>query len=95
MNSELIINRVNDTVRNFGEYELYDKGVFEVAEIDDLIDKLILLSPNEASKILKDLEKYKYGTEVISSILIRIQDISSNEWFDNLFLLEPSLYKYY
>lgn len=95
MNSELIINRVNNAVKNFGEYQLYDKGLGEITRMDDIILEFISLSPDEAGKILKNIEDTKYGREIISYILITIQDIVSDDWFDDLFLFQPFLSEYY
>lgn len=96
------IERTNKAVKTFGEYQLFDKGLSEIADIDDLINEFILLSESDAISVIEELKNYKYGNELISYILITIDskiDIWSvklkDVWFDNLFDLMPSLSEYY
>jgi hypothetical protein len=49
--SKEIIKEIKTGLKQFGEYSYYDKGAFEVMEVDAFVEKMKLLSKEELADI--------------------------------------------
>lgn len=75
---------IDKAAKQFGEYQIKDKGMHEVMDIKEWVDELKRLSPPEAVFILRDVLKHEFGHEFVSAFLISIDD-GTDEWTDTIF----------
>lgn len=81
-----VIKEMNDGIRQFGEYNFFDKGPSEVMDIYSICDYLDGLTANEIHSFIKELrgntEPYSKREKVCGSILVQLQ---YSKWTDEEF----------
>ena len=63
--SDEIITAIKAALKQFGEYNYYDKGPDEVMETEELLSKMEALSDEDLAKVCCDLIEYEHGQEWI------------------------------
>lgn len=65
---------IDKAIKNFGEYNYYDKGPHEVMPLDVLLNKTKDMTGKEIADLLVEVRKHKYGDEFVSKVFVNLQE---------------------
>lgn len=90
---------IKEAIRQFGEYTYFDKGPYEVLDIDTLGEQLLALPAADAAdaltRLASDYDGKKFGCQLVTALFVTIQD-GPDEWFDEVVpLLSETTLKYF
>lgn len=74
LTAEKCVADINDAVTNYGVITYYDKGPFEVMDIDIHVNAIKKMEPDEAATILSEVLKTEHGEPFVRSVLIGLDE---------------------
>jgi formyltetrahydrofolate synthetase len=78
-----IIKELEESIQDFGTYDLYDKGASEVMDITCICMALKELHVNEIGDILKEVLAHEHGSPVVQAVINGLQTLP-DEAFEKL-----------
>lgn len=69
-----IIKELDQSLKEFGEYNYYDKGVSDVVDVDSMTKRLKELEPPTIMNILKEVAAHKHGPLLVSGLIGSFDD---------------------
>lgn len=63
-----ITEALDKALKTFGTYHYEDKGAHEVMDVNALVQRLVLFSPEEVKELLDDLKSHEHGEVLYSSL---------------------------
>ena len=59
MTKEEVIKKIDEALKQFGEYDYYDKGAHEILNVGEIVDKIVdkYKTPQKIAKFLKEVYK--------------------------------------
>jgi hypothetical protein len=75
---------IKEAIKNFGEYNYFDKGSQEVMNLQFIYNKMSKMKAKEVADVLAEVKRTnkKYGEEFVRSMLFCLQDVDN---FDDLY----------
>jgi hypothetical protein len=68
------LGSLNTALRQFGEYNYYDKGASEVMDLGPIGQQLIELGPVDAAWVVDKILRDRHGDPLASSLIVCMQD---------------------
>lgn len=86
MTSKDIIKAIKEALKKFGTYSYFDKGCYEVMDVDGIVTQLNKLPVEECKKILVEVWNSKaVGVEdaerkFVGEAVVGMQDVDEERW---------------
>jgi hypothetical protein len=95
MTAEEIKKDIRAAIKQFGEYQFFDKGLYETMDVDKYKKMFVGMSAKEAADLMIAVIKAdkKYGEHFVMGVLINMDDQPDAYW-DKL-MERPELEKLY
>jgi len=94
MTSKEIIKKMNQAIKQFGEYSFQDKGASEVMDLESIANALKLETTENTKSILEDIYHHSENGKQLAGELVNSIDDADDDWWDSIMQSEivASLY---
>lgn len=79
-----IISKLEEALRQFGEYSYYDKGPHEVMDTEAIAIELMSMPAKTAGEVLAGVGEHQHGEELARSLLSNMDGVD-DAWFYECF----------
>lgn len=74
LTAEKCVADINDVLGNYGVIPYYDKGPFELMDIDSHASAIRTMTAAAAAEVLAQVLKFEHGEPFVRSVLISLDD---------------------